>query len=142
MVLNSAMKQVVISRKFNFSCGVDSPRSKYGTGHNYIAEVHVLGPIDPVSGLVVNLPDLKQVIQHVINELDHKHLNRDVRFFYKRKVTPALIAEYCYQRISTEFHMLSGYQSLHLLQVQIMQGDNMWGAYGESKDNPDLKFHL
>ena len=50
-----------------------------GHGHNYILDVTVRGNPEPRTGMVLNLTDLKQVInEHVIDWVDHKHLNYDV----------------------------------------------------------------
>lgn len=50
-----------------------------GHGHNYVLEVTVRGMPDLKTGMVLNLTDLKNVInEQVINEVDHKHLNYDV----------------------------------------------------------------
>ncbi|WP_447974592.1 6-carboxytetrahydropterin synthase [Nitrospira sp. Kam-Ns4a] len=52
-----------------------------GHGHNYLLEVTVAGPVDPVHGMVVNLYDLKQVLKDVLEAFDHKHLNLDTPYF-------------------------------------------------------------
>ncbi|XP_077644196.1 6-pyruvoyl tetrahydrobiopterin synthase isoform X2 [Lonchura striata] len=53
-----------------------------GHGHNYKVVVTVRGEIDPVSGMVMNLTDLKEYMQEAIMEpLDHKNLDKDVPFF-------------------------------------------------------------
>ncbi len=50
-----------------------------GHGHNYILEVTVHGNVDPRTGMVLNLTDMKRVTnEQVINWVDHKHLNYDV----------------------------------------------------------------
>ncbi len=50
-----------------------------GHGHNYVLEVTVQGEPDPQTGMVLNLTDLKQVMdKHVVEWVDHKHLNYDV----------------------------------------------------------------
>jgi len=62
----------------------DNPR---GHGHNYVVEVTVRGVPDPVTGMVIDLKELKNIIQkEVIIKVDHKHLNHDVEFF--RDVVP------------------------------------------------------
>jgi 6-pyruvoyltetrahydropterin/6-carboxytetrahydropterin synthase len=49
-----------------------------GHGHNYILEVVVRGEVDPGTGMVMNLTDLKQAIADTIEaEMDHRHLNLD-----------------------------------------------------------------
>ncbi|NXU19859.1 PTPS synthase, partial [Pardalotus punctatus] len=48
-----------------------------GHGHNYKGR-----KIDPVSGMVMNLTDLKEHMQEAIMEpLDHKNLDKDVPYF-------------------------------------------------------------
>lgn len=61
--------------------------NRNGHGHNYTLEVTVAGEIDPVSGFVVDLKALKDVIEHeVIQVYDHRHLNLEVPEF--RSVIP------------------------------------------------------
>ena len=50
-------------------------------GHNYSVEVSVSGPLDEATGMVINLKTLDGAIRAaVIEHVDHRHLNRDVRF--------------------------------------------------------------
>jgi 6-pyruvoyltetrahydropterin/6-carboxytetrahydropterin synthase len=50
-------------------------------GHNYSLEVSVSGPLDPATGMVINLKILDLAIRAaVIEHVDHRHLNRDVLF--------------------------------------------------------------
>ncbi len=51
-------------------------------GHNYELIVSLTGEIDPVTGMVMDLKDLKDIIKkHVEDPLDHKNLNLDVEYF-------------------------------------------------------------
>ena len=53
----------------------------HGHGHNYIVEVLVGGPVDPETGMVVNLADLDEVVQaRVLERFDHTNLNLDPLF--------------------------------------------------------------
>lgn len=52
-----------------------------GHGHNYLLEVTVSGLVDERTGMVVNLNDLKRVLEQGLEEFDHKHLNRDTPYF-------------------------------------------------------------
>jgi len=53
-----------------------------GHGHNYQVEVTVRGEPDPITGMVIDLKELKEIIQQeIIIKVDHKHLNDDVEFF-------------------------------------------------------------
>ena len=50
-----------------------------GHGHNYVLEVTVQGILDPRTGMVLNLTDLKHAMnEQVVKWVDHKHLNYDV----------------------------------------------------------------
>ncbi|XP_051523210.1 6-pyruvoyl tetrahydrobiopterin synthase-like [Myxocyprinus asiaticus] len=53
-----------------------------GHGHNYKVEVTVRGKIDRITGMVMNLTDLKEYIEEAIMKpLDHKNLDMDVPYF-------------------------------------------------------------
>lgn len=50
-------------------------------GHNYVLEVTVRGEPNPDTGYVIDLGELKRVINdRVVNRCDHKNLNQDVDF--------------------------------------------------------------
>ena len=50
-------------------------------GHNFDLLVTVKGSINPETGFVIDLKDLKDIIEEkVIEKLDHKNLNLDVDF--------------------------------------------------------------
>lgn len=51
-------------------------------GHNYDIEVKVTGDIDPETGMLMNLKDLKDLIKAQIEDrFDHRNLNVDVDEF-------------------------------------------------------------
>jgi len=53
--------------------------NRNGHGHNYTLEVTVAGEIDPVSGFVVDLKELKDILEReVVSVYDHRHLNYEV----------------------------------------------------------------
>ena len=50
-------------------------------GHNYVMEVTVAGMPDPKTGYVVDLGELKQLLEErIIEKCDHRNLNLDVDF--------------------------------------------------------------
>jgi len=50
-------------------------------GHNYTLEVTVRGPIDPRTGMVIDLAELKRVVgETVLERFDHADLNADPLF--------------------------------------------------------------
>lgn len=64
----------------------------HGHGHNYLLEVTIEGRVDPVSGMVINLVDVKEAVGEVLVEFDHKHLNLDTEYFTERLPTSENIA--------------------------------------------------
>jgi 6-pyruvoyltetrahydropterin/6-carboxytetrahydropterin synthase len=53
----------------------------HGHGHNYTIEVLVRGPVDPDTGMVINLVDLDQVVRTTVTDrFDHTNLNLDPLF--------------------------------------------------------------
>jgi 6-pyruvoyltetrahydropterin/6-carboxytetrahydropterin synthase len=50
-------------------------------GHNYVLKVTVAGEPDPDTGYVIDLGNLKQVLnERVVDKVDHRNLNLDVDF--------------------------------------------------------------
>ncbi|MBH0187590.1 MAG: hypothetical protein HP494_09430 [Nitrospira sp.] len=68
-------------------------------GHNYLLEVTVSGEIDPQTGMVVNLFDLKRVLLDVIEEFDHKNLNLDMPYFKDRIPTSENLASVLWAKL-------------------------------------------
>ena len=68
-------------------------RKQYGLcneihGHNYVFEVTVRGTPDPVTGYVIDLGDLKRIMNETVaNPCDHRSLNDGVKFL--RGVIPS-----------------------------------------------------
>lgn len=58
-------------------------------GHNYRLEVTVRGEVDPVTGMVVDLKQVQDLLdREVMSRFDHKDLNCDTPYFEKRVPSP------------------------------------------------------
>lgn len=72
-----------------------------GHGHNYRLEVTVTGSVDPETGMILNLRQLKELVrERVIGEIDHKNLNLDVAWMKGVNPTTENFAEKVWQRLS------------------------------------------
>ncbi len=71
-------------------------------GHNYLLDVTVSGPIDPKTGMVVNLFDLKRVLLDVLEEFDHKNLNLDMPYFKDRIPTSENFAHVLWTKLAAQ----------------------------------------
>lgn len=88
---------IYITRKFSFSAAhrVYNPAlsdeenariygkcsNPNGHGHNYVLKVTVAGEVDDSIGYVMDLTELKRLVEdEIINKVDHKNINVDVDF--------------------------------------------------------------
>lgn len=91
----SAAPLVAATRRFTFSAAHryarpewsdEANRAHYGRltqvhGHNYTLEVTVRGPVDPRTGMVLDLGELRRVVDEtVLARFDHTLLNDDPAF--------------------------------------------------------------
>ena len=67
-------------------------------GHNYRLEVTLRGDADPITGMVINLADLKQLLdREIMQRFDHRDLNHDTDYFEKTPPTPENFALVIYR---------------------------------------------
>jgi len=72
----------------------------YGHGHNYVVEVTMEGDPDPVSGMVLDLKELKSILNaQVVDSFDHRFLNKEVPPFDRTIPTVENIAIEIWNRI-------------------------------------------
>jgi 6-pyruvoyltetrahydropterin/6-carboxytetrahydropterin synthase len=72
-----------------------------GHGHNYIVEVTLEGEPDPVTGMVFDLRELKEIINaEVVDPMDHRFLNREIPPFDKVVPTAENLAREIWRRIA------------------------------------------
>ncbi len=71
-----------------------------GHGHNYIVEVTVEGDADPVTGMVVDLKQMKEVLEReIVQPMDHRFLNFEVPPFQEIIPTTANVAREIWRRL-------------------------------------------
>ena len=76
----------------------------HGHGHNYLLEVTVAGTPDPVTGMVMDLKLLKDLLnREVVDAYDHRFLNREVTPFDRVIPTPENIAIDIWNRLAPRF---------------------------------------
>jgi 6-pyruvoyltetrahydropterin/6-carboxytetrahydropterin synthase len=53
----------------------------HGHGHNYVIEVLTRGPVEPETGMVIDLAELDEIVRtRVLDRFDHTNLNLDPLF--------------------------------------------------------------
>lgn len=69
-------------------------------GHNYELVVGVTGEVDPETGFVISIEDLKAIIKTEVEDAyDHKNLNLEVKDFEQLNPTAENIAICIYDRL-------------------------------------------
>ena len=77
----------------------------HGHGHNFVLEVSVQGEPDPVTGMILDLKELKDVLNRaVVEPYDHRFLNREVPPFDRIIPTTENIARDIWRRLSPELN--------------------------------------
>lgn len=75
----------------------------HGHGHNYTLEVTVAGSINPTTGMVVDLKELKTLLEReVLQVMDHKFLNQEVAAFANTIPTTENIAVEIWRLLATK----------------------------------------
>ena len=98
-----------------------------GHGHNYTLEVTVKGNVNPRSGFVVDLKDLKDIMnREVLDVLDHRFLNKEVAEFANQIPTTENIAINIWQRLQPRL------QAAQLHRVRVYETPDLFvDYYGE-----------
>ncbi|KRY43504.1 6-pyruvoyl tetrahydrobiopterin synthase, partial [Trichinella spiralis] len=86
-----------------------------------LVKVTVRKSVDPVTGMAMNLNDLKLHLQKVTEELDHKNLDKDVGFFQTHTSTAENIAYYVWSKLQATCECL--------YEVKIKETENNYVIY-------------
>ncbi len=95
----------------------------YGHGHNYVLEVTLRGPIDPRTGILVNVTEVRDAVRELlIDDVDHRHLNHDS--VVCRGVNPTVenLAVLFWQVLQPRFGAL-------LYEICLFETDKNWARY-------------
>jgi 6-pyruvoyltetrahydropterin/6-carboxytetrahydropterin synthase len=131
MVKPSVKPHMVISKRVEFSAShicrsaqlTDAENERVygaaanplGHGHNYMVEVAIEGEPDAVTGMILDLKRLREILEDkVLNVYDHRLLNREVEPFDKVVPTVENIAIDIWNRVAP---CINGRARLHSVRV-------------------------
>ena len=101
--------------------------NRNGHGHNYTLEVTVAGKPDPVTGFVVDLKWLKDVVEReVLAAYDHRHLNLETPEFRNEIPTTENIAVAAWQRLAPAIHATGGAK---LSRIRVYETPEIFAEY-------------
>lgn len=102
-----------------------------GHGHNYVVEVSLEGEPDPVTGMVLDLKELKEILtREIVEPYDHRFLNFEVPPFDRQVPTTENIARDIWRRLEPRLNV--GQKKLHA--VRVYETPDLYVDYfGETK---------
>jgi len=85
-------------------------------GHNYDLFVTIKGEINPETGFVLDLKELKDIIvTEVVDKLDHKNLNMDVDFMKGKMASTEVLAIEIWKQL--ELPIINRGAALHCIKL-------------------------
>jgi 6-pyruvoyltetrahydropterin/6-carboxytetrahydropterin synthase len=103
----SASRRLLVSRwtdSENLAAFGPETRAHYGTGRNYIAYFIFSGRVDPVTGMLINISEIKRRAGEIVdNQFDHKFLNEDNPAFHELPPTAENIARQLFIDVAPSF---------------------------------------
>src|SRR5947207_8501703 len=135
---------MLITRKFDFSAShvcanpalseeenrrlFGDAANPYGHGHNYVVEVTVEGDPDPVTGMVLDLKELKEVLnREIVAPYDHRFLNYEVPPFDTVVPTTENIARDIWRRLAPNLCN----QTRRLHSIRVYETPDLYVDYSE-----------
>lgn len=69
-------------------------------GHNYVLDVTIRGEIDPDSGFIVDIQDIKTIVsENVIKVLDHSQIEKDIEWFKGKQPSTENLVIFIWEQI-------------------------------------------
>src|SRR5438132_10364133 len=103
----SASRRLFVSRwsdNENLAAFGSESSARYGTGRNYIAYFIFSGRVDPVTGMLINISEIKRRAGQIVDDrFDHKFLNEDNPAFREIPPTAENIARELFTDVAPSF---------------------------------------
>jgi 6-pyruvoyltetrahydropterin/6-carboxytetrahydropterin synthase len=98
-----------------------------GHGHNYVLEVTLEGTPNPVTGMVFDLRELKEILnEEVVEPMDHRFLNKEVPPFDRVVPTTENVAIEIWNRLAGRI----GRDGVLLRNVRLYETGDLFVDYG------------
>lgn len=111
-------------------------------GHNYVLNVTVAGKQDKETGYVIDLSDLKAIVEsRIIEKCDHKNLNLDVPFLDGIMPSTENLVEAFFKELETPIREATRHRGF-LYEVELQETERNSAKYCPyllEKDTPAIK---
>lgn len=102
--------------------------ASHGHGHNYVVEVTIDGEPDEVTGMIVDLKVVKDIVsERVVDPMDHRHLNHEVPPFDKVIPTVENVAREIWRRLEPALR----FDNARLTNVRLYETSDLYVDYAE-----------
>jgi len=102
----------------------------FGHGHNYVLDVTVAGPVEPSTGMVMDLGFLDGVVnREVIQRFDEVHLNLDTEVFRRIVPTTENLCVEIYRNLQPRLTHSAGAPRTSLLRVRLEETSSNFFEY-------------
>ncbi len=98
--------------------------TQHGHGHNYTLETSVSGPIDPETGMILNLSTLDNFLKTAITSIDGKHLNYEVPEFKKKVPTTENLLLYLKEKLEPLVKAES--PNVEFCKIRLYEDPSLW----------------
>lgn len=96
-------------------------------GHNYVVEAYFTCKTLAKNGLGVDFGILKENLMAITEELDHKYLNKDVKYFQEHNTSAENLAKYIYDRL------VSDVKGVKVSKVSVWESEKAKATYFKDK---------
>jgi len=96
-------------------------------GHGYLCDVTVSGPVDPVTGMLIDLAHLDAVLEREVRDrLDHRNINLDVPEFADGKLVPTgeNLARWICERVQDALG-----DRARVTEVRVAEDETLWASH-------------
>jgi 6-pyruvoyltetrahydropterin/6-carboxytetrahydropterin synthase len=95
--------------------------NEHGHGHNYALDITVCGTVNPATGFLLDLKELKAILEEeIVARFDHKHLNFDVRELEQSVPTTELLAVIIWDILESRLRTMTR-EEIFLHEVRILE---------------------
>lgn len=95
-------------------------------GHNYTLEITVQGSLNPDTGYVMDLKEMRDIVNtHIVSKLDHKNLTLDVDFM--KGIIPS--TENLVLQVWNILYPLLKRENAKLHEIKIFETERNWVTY-------------
>lgn len=93
----------------------------HGHGHRYVLEAFLQGPVDPITGMIINLRDFDRILEETVSSLEGKHLNFEVGEFHDTVPTTEALATWILERLARRFEF-----PVEVMKIRLYESEDLW----------------